>query len=203
MRSIILLLAVALAMPVEAQTWNLWIALKDTEVTNDYKALKASKREGGKAFTGTMTERTEKVLDEMKDAAVVERMFKKPRVGGASYTMRSIYLNTKKYGAKAIQTEINELLKAYPTGFFVVGAWSVRRDSDGNGLGDCAPLQQLFPSIKYNIHPGAWRLMPDVVEYDENGTELSRVAATNNSDLRDINLLSGQLPRDFKCANLK
>jgi len=39
--------------------------------------------------------------------------------------------------------------------------------------------------------------MPDIVEYDENGDEISRTPASSNADLMDINLLGGQVTRDF------
>jgi hypothetical protein len=49
----------------------------------------------------------------------------------------------------------------------------------------------------YPIPNNLYLFMPDIVEYDENGNEISRTPATSNDDLRDINLLVGQEPRDF------
>ena len=49
----------------------------------------------------------------------------------------------------------------------------------------------------YPIPAQAWRIMPPVNVYDENGDLVSSTPATSNADLRDINLLAGQAPRRF------
>jgi hypothetical protein len=49
----------------------------------------------------------------------------------------------------------------------------------------------------YPIPIKAYLVMPPVIVYDENGDEVSNTPATSNADLRDINLIAGQHPRDF------
>jgi hypothetical protein len=59
------------------------------------------------------------------------------------------------------------------------------------------PSQGTTGDPVYPIPDDAYELMPDRVTYDEDGNETSRTPATSNDDLRDVNILAGQAPRDF------
>jgi len=115
-------------------------------------------------------------------------MFKVPTIGGNTYHAYSIYF--KSNVTSVVRTEFDYLAAEYPSQFFILGAWmkdgrqaGVKKDGTGTPV--------------YPIHANAWRIMPDVVVHDEDGNVISTTLATSNTDLRDINLLAGQSPRNF------
>jgi len=120
-------------------------------------------------YTGPVKDREYKIFKAMHDRAVVQSMFKVPAIGGNTYHAYSIYFESNV--ASKAKTELDYLSTEYPSQFFILGAWKQ------NGI-----KISLYP-----LHANAWRIMPD----------LKGVPATSNADLRDINLLAGQSPRNF------
>lgn len=170
---------------------NLWIALS-SQGLNEYK----DRRDNPETYSGPMTEKTFKILDHMADGDQVQKMFKTPSIGGKVYNSFSLYLE----GNAKVAEAVTDLTTEWPSHFIVVGAWHMdgrqvgtqwELDIDGNRTGNVTgdPL--------YPVHTQAWRIMPDVVVYDENGDEVSRTPASSNADLRDINVLQGQELRRF------
>jgi hypothetical protein len=173
---------------------NLWVALSQQGL-DEYKAKRAAIRDGTE-YTGPMDNKTFKILSAMADTDTVQRMFKTVAAGGKVYTLFSLYAE----GTTSAQNALDYLQEKWPNHFLVIGCWWMdgrqcgtewEYDASGNLTGGVtgAPL--------YPIHAQAWKTMPDIVEYDASGNEISRVAATSNADLRDINVLQGQEPRRF------
>ena len=151
-------------------------------------------------YSGPMDDQTVKIMSAVAERGIAD-MFKQPTIGGKTYITLSINVNTN-----AAQDAIDHLTETWPAHFIVLGAWWM----DGRQVGtqwevDENPDSETFGERTgnttgdplYPIPAAAWRVMPDVVTYDENGDETSRVVATSNADLRDINLLAGQAPRRF------
>lgn len=157
--------------------FNVWLALSDTALT-EYRVRKQAERDEVE-YNGPMQDREYKIFQSFQDEAVVQRLFKSPTIQGTTYNLFSIYVD--RTDAQAAQDAITYLTDTYPTQIIVLGVWR----EDGTQVN------------AYPINANAWRVMPDVVEYDENGDVLSTTPATSNADLRDINLLFGQQPRDF------
>ena len=95
-----------------------------------------------------------------------------------------------------IQTALDNLVATYPNRVRIVGAWywdgrqvgtQFVRDEDGNITG-------ISGTPTYPLHSRTIEFMPDIVERDEDGNEVSRVRPT---DLSDVNLLQGQQERHF------
>ena len=147
-------------------------------------------------YSGPMDETTYKILTRMHDIDTVQGMFKTTTAGGKTYTLFSLY----PAGTAKAQETIDDMTAKWPAHFIVVGAWHF----DGRQAGTQWELDELGEPTggvtgtpTYPIPNTAYRLMPDTVTYDENGDELTRVPASSNADLRDINLWSGQTPRRF------
>ena len=158
-------------------TVNVWIAMSQ-QALNEYKDARLLKKD----YTGPMDALTFDTLHRMADTDNVQAMFKRVPADGKEYTLFSLYLPAS---AEA-KTRIDHIAEQWLGHFIVIGAWNW----DGTQV-------EIAGQIVYPVHAQAWRLMPDVIEYDVGGNETSRTAATSNSDLRDINLLQGQSPRDF------
>lgn len=121
--------------------------------------------------TGPIREREYKIFRVMHDRYIVQSMFKVPTIGGQTYHTYSVYFETSV--ASKAKTELDYLTSEYPSQFFILGSWRM------NGT--------QVNKTDYPIHANSWRIMPD----------LEGVPATSNADLRDINLLAGQSPRNF------
>jgi len=52
----------------------------------------------------------------------------------------------------------------------------------------------------YPLSPTAYELMPDIVEYDEDGNEISRTPATSNADLRNVNRPMDMTKSDYSAS---
>jgi hypothetical protein len=155
-------------------------------------------------YSGPMDETTYKVLTKMYDIDNVQSMFKTTTAGGKTYTLFSLYL----VGSAKAKAAIDEMTAKWPGHFIVIGAWrwDGRQvgtqftyqdiiDEDNNVIGQ--EVTGVTGTPTYPIPNAAYKLMPDVVTYNENGDETSRTVASSNADLRDINLLSGQSRRIF------
>lgn len=166
---------------------NVWIAFSDSALTQ-FKL----RRSNPSVYSGPMDDTTYRIMSKMSDMDNVQRLFKvTPPINGKTYTLFSLYVDAP---AKA-QEAIDHLTTEWPTHFIVLGAWwtrsglqvGTRYDGEMNILG--TPV--------YPVHPQTWRLMPDLVTYDQDGNETSRTPAASNSDLRQINLIAGQANRIF------
>ena len=124
----------------------------------------------------TMREAAARELDAVADRTV-EALYAKPTISGRKYALQSIYVEDD---GRPVEEHAKELMADYPGEVLLLGAWDVKT---GKRLID--------------LHPQAWRLMPDVVTYDSEGNVTSTIPASSNADLRDINLLMGQSPRQF------
>lgn len=157
---------------------NLWVAIS-TQAITEFKA-----KRDNPAYSGPMDEVTFKTLSRMHDQEVVMGLFKQATVSGKNYRLFSLYLE----GSAKAKDAIDDLIAKWPTHFFVIGAWWMDgrqvgtewgSDEEGAIITTGTPL--------YPIPAQAWRVMPD----------LDGVAATSNTDLRDVNLLDDQQPRRF------
>lgn len=182
--------------------FNLWLAVSETVITAKQELISARESvapvdletlarlskemldefqigdevrvgDGGRS---TMREAAARELDAVADR-MVEALYAKPTISGRRYTLQSIYVEDD---GRPVEEHAKELMADYPGEVLLLGAWDVRT---GKRLTD--------------LHPDAWRLMPDVVTYDSEGNVTSTIPASSNADLRDINLLMGQSPRDF------
>lgn len=153
---------------------NLWLAVSSTARTAFRNRRQAE--DAGEAYNGPMPTRAYRILSRIADERV-EALYKSPTIAGKRYTLYSIYIDGD--DAQAAQRAINELTEDYPNDIIVIGVWR----ENGTRVGA--------------LHAQAWRLMPDVVEYDSEGNVINTIPASSNADLRDINLLLGQAPRDF------
>jgi len=161
---------------------NAWIALRG----DVYPFIQASLNVGEPI--SPVKEREYKIFKAMHDRVVVQNMFKIPTIGGNAYYAYSIYF--KSNVASVAKTELDYLATEYPSQFFILGAWM--KDGRQAGIKKDGAGTPIYP-----IHANAWRIMPDVIVHDEDGTVVSTTPATSNADLRDINLLAGQEPRNF------
>ena len=178
-----------------ARTVNLWLALS-TQALDEFKTY----RQDENNYSGPMTQRIYRGLSKMQDFGTVQRLFSTPTIGGREYNLFSMYFNLDREQASVVQDFLDELTTDWPNQFIIVGAWwwdgrqvgtQWELDQDGDRTGNTTGTPV------YAIPTQAYRIMPDVVTYDENGNETSRTPASSNADLRDINLLSGQSPRRF------
>jgi len=170
---------------------NCWIAIS-AQGLEEYK----DRRDNPDTYSGPMTSKTYKTLDRMADGRRVQGMFETPTVGGKTYTLFSLYLR----GGAAVADAVDDLTDKWPTHFIVVGAWHM----DGRQVGtqweldqDGVPTGNVTGNPLYPVHNQAWRFMPPIRVYDENGDLVSSTPATSNADLRDINVLQGQASRRF------
>ena len=139
-------------------------------------------------------------LQKVHDVAVVQRLFREFTAGGKTYKLFSLYLNN----SQAAQDLFDKLQTNFPQDFAIVGVWHMdgrqagtQWELDGEGV----PTGNVTGTPAYPIHAQAYRFMPDIVEYDENGDVVSTTPASSNADLRDINILQAdfgmQAPRRF------
>jgi hypothetical protein len=150
---------------------NLWLILRD-----DAKVLINDALKEGRDYSGDIPEETLSIFRRMLDRTVVQKLFKAANIGGDTYHLYSIYFKNTQ-AAKAAEA-IAYLVDLYPNRIIVGGAWRNNGDIIAG----------------YEPHPQLIRIMPDIIEYDETGAEVSTSPAT---ELVDINLLLGQSPRKF------
>lgn len=191
---------------------SILLALSNQAV-DEFKA----RRSQGDDYAGVMDDTTFKILSYMADMDVRQGMYKHPTVNAKTYNLFDFTLN----GNATVKAAVDYITDKWSAHIIVIGAWdflpSMRWSTDTNqyepvvdGAGDpiaaLAKLPDEFDedgnfvsegAVVYPLHAQAWRFMPDVVTYDENGVETSRIPSTSNADLRDINLLAGQAPRAF------
>lgn len=172
--------------------FNLWLAVSETVITakqelisaresdairiDDAEAIGGREPVKGEPVKALMREAAARELDAVADR-MVEALYAKPTISGRRYTLQSIYVEDD---GRPVEEHAKELMSDYPGEVLLLGAWDVKT---GKRLID--------------LHPDAWRLMPDRIEYDSEGNVTNTIPASSNADLRDINLLMGQSPRAF------
>ena len=170
---------------------NVWLAMS-TQARDEFRA----RRQQGDQYSGPMDDDTYYVLDKMSDQEVVSGLFATPTLGGKTYITFSVYLP----GEARVQKAIDYLTERWPGHFIVVGAWFM----DGRQAGTQWELDEegertgnVTGTPIYPIPAQAYRIMPPINVYDENGDLVSSTPATSNAQLVDVNLLAGQAPRRF------
>ena len=152
--------------------YNVWVAISEVA-----RAQYHAKRSERGSYAGPMTNRAFNILSAVHGLANIEVLFKSPSISGKQYFLISLYVDSE--DAAVAQDAITYMEQEYPNDFIKLGVWK----KDGTRAGD--------------IHPQAWRLMPDLIEYDSLGNVINIKPSNSNADLRDISLLYGQEPRDF------
>lgn len=183
---------------------NCWLSTPQVFL-DEYRAMnQALTAEPPEIYTGPMDMRTyEIVRDTVQDpSGAVERQYNSVTEGPEQpYKMFSMWQE----GEQQVKQDIDYLLALTWTTLRALGSWW----NDTGIQGGMQPAVIVDPDNPpdppdpptgtpfYPIPNNAYLFMPDVVVYDEDGNEVSRTPATSNADLRDINLLQGQVPRDF------
>jgi hypothetical protein len=178
---------------------NAWLSANQT-VIDEYVNRKQIEDAGG-TYTypddGPMDDESYRIFNESKsDTAVVERLFEPVENGGNTYKLFSYNTDNKDF-----RNDIDYLEATWGNDVQCQGSWwfdnglqgGMRYDDDDQSPTFGQPIGNPIYPIPNNL----FLFMPDIVEYDENGDEISRTPPTSNADLRDINLLVGQVPRDF------
>ena len=180
------------------QRWaNCWLSANQN-VLDEYKRRKQIEDAGG-TYTyptdGPMDDETYRIFNDSRgDGDVVERLFK-PVVNGPD-TFKLFSYNTTNLSFKA---DIDYLELTWGNDVQCQGSWWYDSGIQGGMQPPVDPEVDPTPTGTpfYPIRNNLFLFMPDIVVYDEDGNEISRTPATSNADLRDINLLGGQVPRDF------
>ena len=155
---------------------NLWLAIRDDAQVLIKEHFDWDEEIQG-VYTGPITERQYKLFKLMTDTNVVQRLFRLDNDGTNDWILWSLYFNYTVDILLKIQSELDNLIAAYPNHVKIIGAWDWR----GNQIG-------------YSIHPRILEFIPDTIIYDASGNEISRARPTI---VKDMNLLFGQSPRTF------
>ena len=150
---------------------NLWLVLRDDAKQAINTALSA-----GEDYSGPVPDKAIRIFRKMVDRRVVQNMFNTPTIGGNVYHMYSLYFKGSEVSAAA--DAIEYLTTEYPDHIIVGGAWKW----DGSIIPGYEPHAQLI------------KMMPDIVEYDNDGEIVGTTPAT---ELTDVHLVLGQSPREF------
>ena len=179
---------------------NAWVACGPSMWQAFDSRWEAENASPPESYSGPMDDESYRIMNTVTDVRVSTRLFR-PKTVGAAGQNPFINYSMKWPTVPEMQTDLDYLIGAWPGKQFEVnGAWDMTTgfqvgqegvyDEEGNLIGiEGDPL--------YPILDDAYKLMPDIVEYDDEGNEISRTPATSNADLRDINITLGQTPRDF------
>ncbi len=150
---------------------NIWLGTSQNVVDIAIESLQWDEETQG-AYTGPLRNRSRKLFEMMQDARNREAQFNKPNIGGTVYRLWSLDFEETLATLLLVEEEIVHLEGQFPNELVLVGAWK------WNG-------SQYGTPPRHPIHNRAWEFMP------------ADDGATSNADLRDVNLLFGQSPRDF------
>lgn len=173
---------------------NCWLSMSQTLI-NDYKERRAIEDEGGE-YTGRIDDTSWEIMTRITaDATAIERQYKPVQVQGETYKCFSVWSDDK-----SLKNSIDFLYDTWGNEARPLGSWwndtgiqggqQPVYDDDGN-------LIDISGTPIYPIPNNCYLFMPDIVTYDEDGNEIGRELAQSNDDLRDVNLLLGQVPRIF------
>ena len=176
---------------------NAWLSAEQA-VLDEFRRRRDIENAGG-TYTyptdGPMDDESYRIFNEAKgDNVVVERLFNVVQNAGKTFKLFS-YNTTD----TSFKTDIDYLESRWGNDVECQGSWWYDSGIQGGMQPPVDPDVDPTPtgSPFYPIRNNLYLFMPDIVVYDENGNEISRTPATSNADLRDINLLGGQQPRDF------
>jgi hypothetical protein len=114
----------------------------------------------------------------MADQGTVERLFRLDNDGSNDWSLWNLIFDFAIDVLQKIQNEVDALVAEFPNHVKVIGAWNYDTGAQ----------------VGYPLHARLLEFIADIVTYDENGNEISRVRPIVP---RDINLLQGQTVRDF------
>ena len=165
---------------------NAWVACGPSMWQAFDSRWEAENAEPPGSYSGPMDDESYRIMKTVTDVRVSPQLFR-PKSVAAAEANPFINYSMNWRTVSEMETDLAYLLGAWPGKQFEVnGAWDM---ITGAQVGEADPL--------YPIADDAYKLMPDIVEYDEEGNEISRTPATSNADLRDVNITLGQAPRDF------
>ena len=167
---------------------NAWVVIGPS-MMNAYRARRAAE-DAGQDYSGPMDDTTWQILNDMSDIETVQAFYRTKTVNGNNpFTLFTMNFQSEDEAVEAI-----DYLDANWPGkqIEVQGVWHF----DGRQVTGIDELP------RYPIPSDAYQLMPPVIVYDENGDIVSETPPASNADLRDINLLSGQSPRDFNPSGI-
>ena len=151
----------------------------------------------------------------LNDAENRSRLYNPVVDGSVTYKM---FIMTFNDDLQTVEADLLYLDSYWGNNFIVQGAWwfdgepaSAWEDPDHVWAGTALQIGMQYdyntdepPLItgiagtpKEPLRNNLFLFMPDIVVYDENGDVVSVTPPTSNADLRDINLLLGQTPRNF------
>ena len=158
--------------------------------------LAAESADPPEPYDGPMDDTSYAILQTMQSPDAVQSQYKVKGSGPGAFILYSTYYESEEAAIFAV-----DWMEANWPGPQVIpqGAWYL---DTGLQMGVSYvdpedPSQGTTGDPVYPIPSDAYEIMPDTVVYDEDGNEISRTPATSNADLRNVNILSGQKPREF------
>lgn len=172
---------------------NAWIALS----TSAHRALKTRMETADDEYTGAVKERAfgifRRLIGGRRHGLQVQNMFRRATHAGKNWRLWSITIDTKREAQ-----DLQWLLDNYGNLVRVMGVWKMnglqagqRLDEDGNVTGTPRyPINQTM----------LLKFMPTIKEHgitDPDSLDAPTVSESEPTTIADINLLSGQQPRNF------
>ena len=167
---------------------NVWLAISASGTT----AIRTRLTTADEDYAGPITKTEHRIFRRMADFVTVERLFKKPTIGGKKWHLFSLNFTA----TRNAKTALDWIAANRPGHFVIVGAWHW----DGRQVGtqweivDDERTGNTIGTPTYPIHPQLLKFMPDIIERDEDGNVISTTPA---AVLTDVNLIQGQDPRRF------
>lgn len=159
-------------------TINVWLGLRDDAQALIVERLNWDQESQG-AYAGPVTDRQHKLFSYMQDRANRVALYRTDTIAGRTWTLWTVDFDFRGNLRQKVKAELDQLLLDYPNHVIIGGAWHW---SDGRQVPD------------YALHSRLIEFMPDVVTYDNEGNEISRVRPIVVSDQ---NLGQGQAERQF------
>jgi len=153
-------------------------------------------------YHGPMDDITYAILQSAADPITVQGMYEtKTGQGNQPFTLFNMNFETEQEAIDAVEWLDSEWPgKQYET----QGMWDRASGLQMGQSYDYGPDPEdpldppnIVGAPAYPLLSDTYEVMPPVNSYDDNGDLVSSTPATSNADLRDINLLSGQVPRRF------
>ena len=164
---------------------NMWVLVAN-DLISEYKAYLSDPEN----YDGNLTDAVIEALSVNHDGMTVSQLFNQVQKNGKAYSLFSIYPDADRVTPEAVTA----MQTALGDNFEILGVWTMTGMQFGTSIDE---EDTLVGTPTYPIPADAYLVMPDIVQHDMDGNEVSRIPATSNADLRDLNLLSGQAPRQF------
>ena len=166
-----------------------------------------NRRGNPEEYVGPMDDRSYAILNSFADSETVQSMYKVKGSGPNAFVIYAMNFDTLEQAV----SDMEYLDATWPNPQVAIyGMWDHKTGLQVGVSYTYAPIVDPESDIvigeevtgtegapTYPIPADCYMLMPDTIEYAEDGTELSRTPATSNADLEDKNLVSGQHPRIF------